>query len=848
VNRGEDSAPPPRRSLIGWVRSRLSGRPDSEHEMSFNRFAFAAVIAAYLLSLDGLDPLALWVNALYALIGALLMAHILAWPGRNDIRRVVAMVCDLGILTAELHIGGEATSLLWPIYLWVALGNGFRFGTSWLLGAMAVSLLGFGIVIVTTPFWYHQVHLSTGLFIGLLIVPLYSGTLIKKLSLATKRAEDASRAKSMFLASVSHELRTPLNAIIGLGALLRDTKLDDEQRDMAGTMDGAAKQLLALIDDILDFSRIEAGQMPVHIEDFDLVQLMAELRAMFASQAREKGLRLSNHVAVRTPLRLRGDSRHIKEILQNLVGNAVKFTESGSVVIAADAATRDDGSLRIRFEVTDTGIGISPDAVTRIFESFTQADSTIVSRFGGTGLGLAICQRLVKLLGGEIGVNSTPGAGSTFWFTLPVTEVPVSEKIGLVGTRIILLAAPRPQTGLLVARLTRLGAAVRSVTALAQAATVMSERREGERPALMVWPDHLGVGFGDVVSALRALDPLAETPVILLGDEATTPGLPDAELQRSFQTILPGTADAEALLAALIIASEGRISSEGDLPSLAEPTRPRRHFRILVADDNRTNQKVITKILERAGHRVSVVNNGEEALDALEEQAFDIVLMDLNMPVMDGLEATKMFRFTSLGKPRTPVLALTADATPEAAKRAQDADMDGCVLKPVQPAHLLEVIDRLVPEQAAEPEPIAAPERPAPAVADISAHPRFRPAGASPLDESALQELRELGGEEFVRELVSEFLTDAEGVIAELAEALAMGDMAEFRNKSHALRSSAANVGARAMYELCRFAEGAKQAELLGQGAAHVERLQEELERVRSAHGARRSEGGQARL
>lgn len=837
----------PRTGIRAWVKRRLTGRPDSEHEMAFNRFVFAGVIAAYVFAVQGHDSAALAITGVYGLIGAVLMGLILWDPRRNDIRRAAALVCDLGILTLVMHVGEEATSLLYPIYLWITLGNGFRFGMPWLYGAMGVSLAGFGLLIVTTPFWSAQEHLSIGLLIGLLIVPGYAGTLIKKLSLATKRAEDASQAKSMFLASVSHELRTPLNAIIGLGALLHDTKLDEEQRDMAGTMNGAARQLLALIDDILDFSRIEAGQMPVHVTEFDLVQLMAELRAMFASQARAKGIRLSMHLTLRTPQHLRADPMHIREVLQNLVGNAVKFTESGSVVIAADAVEREDGRIRLRFEVTDTGIGIAPEAAGRIFESFTQADPTIVNRFGGTGLGLTISQRLAKLLGGEIGVTSTPGAGSTFWFTLPVERGETVPKMNFAGTRMVLLSAARPQSGLLVARLTRLGATVRTVPTLAQAATVLAERREGERAALMVWPDHMGVGFADIVSALRALDPLAETPTLLLTDEEPPAGLPEPELQRSFQAILPGGAQLDTLAAALVLAREGRPVPVADAAGVPEATRPRRSLRILVADDNRTNQKVVAKILERGGHRVHAVNNGEEALDALETSRFDLVLMDLNMPVMDGIEATKMFRFASLGRPRTPVLALTADASPEAARRAAEADMDGCLLKPVQPAHLLEVIDQHVPE-GAEVAPVPAdPARAPPPVADIATHPRFRPAGASPFDEVKLQELRDLGGEDFVRDLVTEFVDDATEIIASLGEVLAVGDMAEFRNMSHALRSSAANVGAKAIYELCRFADGAKPGEVLAQGPAHVERLQEELDRIRAALAARRNEGGQAR-
>ncbi len=834
------------RAGLRWTGTRLRERTDSEHEMAFNRLVFAVVIALYLVFV-GAGTAELQGVALYGVIGIALLAHILAWPARNPARRWVAMACDFGMLSFELHVGGEVTSVLFPIYLWIALGNGFRFGVPWLQGATIFGLSGFVLVVATTPFWRDQEHLSAGLIIGLLIVPLYAGTLIRKLHQETRRAEDASRAKSMFLASVSHELRTPLNAIIGLGSLLRDTRLDEEQRDMAVTMDEAAKQQLALIDDILDFSRIEAGQMPVHIEEFDLVPLMGELRAMFSSQAREKALRLSTHLTLRSPTRLRGDPLHLKEVLQNLVGNALKFTEAGSVVIAADAVEQPQGGVLLRFEVTDTGIGIAPDAMGRIFESFTQADQTIISRFGGTGLGLAICQRLVKLLGGEIGVNSTLGAGSTFWFTMPVETVEVpAEQDEFANTRLVLLAAPRPQSVRLATRFAALGVQVQTMPTVAQAAAALHTRGPGPRPALLVWPEQLGIGFADLISALRALDPSADTPVLLVTDEEPVSGLPEPELRRSFQALLHGAAEPAQLRVALHVARNSRAAAAAPSPAPAERAGPRHLFRILLADDNRTNQRVISKILERAGHKVVLVDNGEQALDALEASRFDIVLMDLNMPVLDGLEATKLYRVASLGQPRVPIIALTADATPEATRRSKEAGMDACLHKPVQPARLLEIIEQFVAVDAAgKPED---GERGKTSVADIAAHPRFRPVTSVPLDDAALKELRDLGGDSFVDDLVAEFLQESAELIDELRQSVAAGDAAAFRNKSHALRSSAANVGARAIYELCRFGENAKAADLASQGMAHVQRLTEELERVRGALPRRRPDSGQAKL
>ncbi len=804
------SAAPRRRGFAA-----LRGRPDTEHEMSFNRLAFALVISVYLFSQDA-PPLAQLLAGLYWIVAIGLFAHILRWPDTNIPRRITALCLDMGFLCAELHVGGEITSALAPIYLWVILGNGFRFGVAWLRGAMAIAMLGFIAVVATTPFWYEQPHLSGGFLLGLVAIPAYAGTLIRKLNAAKQQAEQASQAKSMFLASVSHELRTPLNAIIGMGALLERSRLDAEQREMARTVTDAGRHLLGLIDGILDLSRIEAGRMPVRAEPVPLAALLAELRRMLARQAEEKGLRLLFHVTPRTPPSLLADPRLLRELLLNLAGNAVKFTEQGSVVIALDGAPAAEG-VRFAIEVTDTGIGIAPEAQGCIFESFTQADATIINRYGGTGLGLAICKRIVEQLGGEIGVDSAPGKGSTFRVALPLGRD--ASAVAPSWAEAVLLARDAAERSSRLAG----GATLLPASTLADAVALLQAMPPGAPRILLAATGPLGPTAEEIGQALSLLDPAAQWHALLLLEEPPE-GLPPIALRRAALSLLPQDPAAEQLRASLGLAAA--LAAPALAPETEAEDAPR-SAAILVADDNRVNRRVVQRILESAGHRATLVANGEEALDALEEARFDLVLMDVNMPVLDGIEAAKLYQVQALGRRQVPILALTADATPEARQRCLDAGMVGCLTKPVTPPALLEAV-RL--HALGDPPPASAA-----LVADIASHPRFRPSGITAIDEGALADLDALGGEEFVAGVIAEFLDDAEALLVDLAAAAAEANAVRFRAKAHALHSSAANVGARALCDLCRAAQDIRPADLAESGAQFVERLGAELGRARQA-------------
>lgn len=810
-----------------WVMTRLRERPDSEHEMSFNRLVFAIIIVIVLLVNRSSDDMgyALDVMALYIPLALGVLAHILIYPGISRGRRFFALVMDCGFLSWQLHLGGEVAALFFPIYLWVIFGNGFRFGLTSLAIAIPVATLCFGIVVLTTPFWFQRWHLSVGLLGGLVILPAYAGTLIRKLSQATQAAEEASQAKSLFLASVSHELRTPLTAIVGMTGLLRASPLVAEQRDMVETVEVASRSLQSLINSLLDLSRIEAGRMPVSNGEIDLIALLIDARRLVENQVRERGLTFDIHVTPRTPLRLSGSRQHLHEILVNLVGNAVKFTRDGGVTIAVDGQQEEDGRLRLTMEITDTGIGIAPKDQQRIFEDFTQANASIMNRFGGTGLGLAIARRLVELLGGSISVESALGEGSTFRFDILASTLPDEGLYAEEPWRergVVLVCRDAAPLEALIGTLSslgvkpmvadpRLGPARMFPPEAANAVRLLFEPNGHDLPL----PFAVGVATGRPEKG------------VLIQPEAsqTLPSL--ATRQRCISLISDHPTGAE-LRRALTIAC--RMNTPAPTPAqqhtaASRPIKPSRPRRVMLADDNRINQRVFSRILEAAGHSVLLAETGDQALDLLEEKddQIDIVLMDFNMPDTDGLEATKLYRVMATGSRRLPIVGLTADATALNDSRWRDAGMDDCLIKPVEPAALLAAIERITSDGS---DPSARPE-----TRLTLAHSNILPT----LDEKAVERLQRLGNAEFVNELMEDYLADAEIMLDRLVRSATKGDLEAFRSDDHALQSSSANMGALALGSICKSWRDLRGEELRAGAAEFTRQARAELRRTQKA-------------
>jgi len=636
---------------------------------------------------------------------------------------------------------------------------------------------------------------------------------------AKRMAEEANQAKSLFLATMSHEIRTPMNGVLTMAHLLQDMALPPEPREMARVISDSAAALLTILDDVLDFSKIEAGRLPLEVMDVTPLDLVEDVAELLAPRAREKGISLITYVDPALPARGRGDPLRLRQIITNLAGNAIKFTESGYVRIAA--TTRDPRArpLRLTVAVSDTGIGLDAEQQARLFEPFMQADASISRRYGGTGLGLSICRRLVEMMRGEIEVESQPGRGATFHFTVPLpVEDPAPEPgPDLAGVAVLVLAeGPVAAEGLRL-YLGALGA---------QVAVVVSDdgaRAAVRAAALAGWSYEVVLldggedprqRFGLARQLIRQAGPEGATRVVMMAASAGL-ALAAAEAEAAGLFALLAKPVRRRALWRSIAAAAGRVELEsGGLapggvepvqtawapPSVAEAAAA--GALVLVAEDNPTNRVVIRHLMERLGYAIDLVGNGVEAWERLQQGRYGLLLTDCHMPEMDGYDLTQRIRLAEPANgPSLPIIALTADALSGTARRCRECGMDDFIAKPIDIAQLDAALRRWLPAAT----PLRRRRAPAPAPAATP------PVAATVPEVLDLAPMRALFGEigPDAREMLALFLDSTRPLLVELEAALGAGDTLAAREAAHSAKGAATSAGAMRFGCLCAAIETA---------------------------------------
>lgn len=707
--------------------------------------------------------------------------------------RIFSLVFEFTIISIAMIVSTEAMLPIFFIFYLTIIGHAFRFGMNDLIIAGSLAFLSFAIAVTFGHYWHQHPAMAFWLLISLVLFTSYIGLFLKRekrmlqqLEAEKLKATQASEEKSNFLANVSHELRTPLNGVTTVGELLTTTDLTDKQREYADVITTSSKVLLSLINNILDYSKIESGIIELEEIAFDLKDMINTVTTIMRPVAKKKNISLETRLSDLLPKHVYGDPTKITQILMNMTNNAIKFTEKGYTLINVYPVSTNEETVMVRFEVIDTGIGISENAMDRIFERFHQEDASITRKYGGTGLGTAISKRLVEYMGGKIGVSSEVGLGSRFWFELPLQVRTEVQNVSVEQNVVIITQNPR------------------LVHELKQTIEVWDYTLDIHAdPSIINYYTHPGV---DKVPCAIIIDyPIAETShdvidrisdnirnsvnFILVGAEK----LSDRRILNNFDSVLPTPIDTRQLYHSLFFKSHHRDETVTPISTASSFKRKVQKsvsgLNILICDDEPTNRYVLRELLETMGHVVSETEDGFQALDALRDHDFDMAIIDLQMPDMSGIEVAEMYQYADPDN-TIPMILASANVRSDVIDMSKD-HFDAYVEKPIDFQKLSAVITKVIEERQIQKQKLKF---------DLSRTLQtvvFDPAEFANYPKEALEG-------EFLTSLFEIFLENANKNLAKIRYALERQDIAAFKDQMHALKGIAGNVKAKRLESIAR--------------------------------------------